>query len=357
MNYIQHKELGYRKDQVVIVQTNKSGEEGQRLAELFKEELRKIPQVKSASASLYSFTEPGWISVGYTDHNKKYRNLTANVVDADFIKTMNIKLIAGRNFSPDNSADAITGVIVNEALVKDYGWKNPVGQKLEGNFDVEVIGVVKDFNFESLHTKIAPLMLAFKSDPVNRGAEDVSINFPAKPRINVLMQQGNLSENIDLLKSAWNKVEKVQGFDYRFLDETLAAQYVREQRITKIILLASGLSIFIACMGLLGLATLIVNRRVKEIGIRKILGAHYLSLIALISKEFIVVVCIAALFAFPLAWISMNKWLEDFAYRIQISWWMFVLSGFIALMITLCTVGFQALRASMLNPVKSLRTE
>ncbi|MEO8086509.1 MAG: ABC transporter permease [Bacteroidota bacterium] len=356
MDYIEHKDLGYRKDQVVVVQTNKPDKEGKNLAELFKNELRKIPLVKSASVSLYTFAEPSWIEIGYTDKDNKFRQLRANIVDADFLKTMNVQLVAGRNFSPDKS-DASTGFIVNEALVKEYGWSNPIGQRLPGKFDAVVIGVVKDFNYESLHSKVQPLVLATNEDPVNKGVEDVNISSPPEARISVLMQGGNISENIALLKQAWTRIEKVQAFDYKFLDETLAAQYTREQRVNKIILLASGLSIFIACMGLFGLATLIVNRRVKEIGIRKILGAHYTSIVALISKDFVVVVFISALISFPIALYAMNKWLDDFAYRVEVSWWIFVLSAIIALVITLCTVGLQALRATFVNPVISLRTE
>ncbi len=356
MNYIRHKDLGYQKDQVVIVQSNKPDKEGTKLAELYKTELQKLPGVKSVSVSLYTFAELSWIGIGYTDEQKKYRQLRANIVDPDFLKTMHIELAAGRNFSPDKS-DAATGFLVNEALVKEYGWKNPVGQKFPGKFDAEVIGVMKDFNYESLHSKVQPLVLAESEVPINRGVEDVNISYAPQTRISVLMHGGNLSENIELLKHAWNSIEKVQAFDYKFLDETLAGQYAHEQRTNKIILLASGLSIFIACMGLFGLATLIVNRRVKEIGIRKILGAHYTSIVALISKEFIAVVLISSVIAFPIAWFSMNKWLEDFAYRVEISWWIFALSALLALAITLCTVGFQALRAALVNPVNSLRTE
>jgi putative ABC transport system permease protein len=356
MNYIENKDLGYGKDRVIVVQTNKPDKEGDKIAALYKTELQKLPQVKSASVSLYTLAEPSWIGIGFTDANKKYRNLKANIIDADFLKTMNIELAAGRNFSSDKS-DASTGIIVNEAMVKEYGWKEPVGQQFPGKFEAQIIGVVKDFNYESLHTKVMPLMLTSSGDPINRGIEDINISFPPQSRINVLLQGGTLSENIELLKRTWNRIEKVQSFDYKFLDETLSRQYESEQRMNKIILLASGLSIFIACMGLFGLATLIVNKRLKEIGIRKILGAHYGSIVALVSRDFIVVVFISALVAFPIAYYFMNKWLEDFAYRVEISWWIFVLSALIALLITLCTVGFQALKAALVNPVTSLRTE
>jgi len=356
MNYIQNKDLGYQKDRVIVVQTNKGGEEGSKLAELYKDELRKLPQVKSSSVSLYTLVENSWIGVGFTDVGNKYREFSANVVDADFLQTMKIELVAGRNFKADKS-DAKTGIIINESMAKEYGWKDAVGKRFPGKFDAEVLGVVKDFNYQSLHTKINPLMLASNADPINRGIENVNLSFPPQARISVLMQGGSLNENVEMLEQAWKRIEKVQAFDYNFLDETLAAQYAQEVRSNKIILVAAGLSIFIACMGLFGLTTLIVNRRLKEIGIRKILGAHVISIVSLVSKEFVVIVCIASVIAFPLAWYAMNKWLEDFAYRINISWWMLMLSAAIALLITLATVGFQALRAAMENPVNSLRTE
>jgi putative ABC transport system permease protein len=356
MNYIQSKNLGYEKDRVIIVQTNKADKEGSRLAELYKEELKKLPQVKSTSVSLYTLEENSWIGVGFTDAEKKYREFFANIIDADFLQTMKIELIAGRNFKQDKS-DAQTSIIINEAMAKEFGWKDAVGKRFPGKFNAEVIGVVKDFNYQSLHSKIEPLMLASNADPINRGIENISISYPPQSRISVLMQGGSLKENVDMLEQAWKRIEKVQRFDYNFLDESLAAQYADEERSNKIILLASGISIFIACMGLFGLATLIVNRRVKEIGIRKILGAHALSIVKLVSKEFVIIVCVAAVIAFPIAWYAMNKWLEDFAYRITISWWMLLLSATIALLITLVTVGFQALRAAMVNPVNSLRTE
>jgi len=356
MHYIKSKDLGYKKEHVIIVRTNKPDKEGNRLAGLFKNELKKLPQVKSSSVSLYTLAEPHWIGIGFTDANKKYRQFNANIVDPDFLATMNIKLASGRNFSEDKS-DASSGIIINEAMAKEYGWEDAIGKRFPGKFDAEVIGVVKDFNYETLHSKVLPLMLAAGPDPINSGIEDVNIHYPPQPRINIVMMGESLQENLSLLENTWKRIEKVQRFDYTFLDETLAAQYAQELRISKIILLAASLSIFIACMGLFGLATLIVNKRIKEIGIRKILGAHAASIVKLVSKEFVIIVCIAAVVAFPIAWYAMNKWLEDFAYRINVTWWMLLLSATIALAITLVTVGFQAMRAALVNPVNSLRTE
>ena len=357
LSYVRNKDLGYNKDQVVIVPVNKGGEQGDQLAALFKNELKKIPQVKSSATALYSFSEAGWVHMGFNDDEKKYRNIKMNAVDADFIPTMGIKIIAGRNFQEGNSDDRIEGVIVNQAFVNEFGWKDPIGQRLPGRFNEKVIGVVRDFNFESLHTKIQPLVLALQWDSMMNHTNDVMISQSPEPRVSVRLAAGNLSGTMALLRAAWKKVAPDQNFDYHFLDESLTAQYSEEQHVSMMILVASFLSIFIACMGLFGLATLVVNRRTKEIGIRKILGASYTHVVSLISKDFILTVCIAALIAFPLAFYAMSKWLQNFEYRVAISWWMFLIAAVAALVITLVTVGYHALRVAIANPVKSLRTE
>jgi putative ABC transport system permease protein len=171
------------------------------------------------------------------------------------------------------------------------------------------------------------------------------------------LKAGNLNAGMVALKKAWQTVAPDQDFEYKFLDETIAAQYKAEQRTSSIVKIASGLSIFIACMGLFGLATLAVTRRTKEIGIRKVLGANVPGIVALLSKEFAKLIILAAIVAFPLAWWFMNDWLKDFAYRVSINWWVFVLAGFSALIIALMTISIQSIKAAIANPVKSLRTE
>jgi putative ABC transport system permease protein len=339
------------------VPMNKGGNEADQMAGRFRNELDKIPQVKAATTSLYSFSENSWIHLGFDDDQKKYRTLNMNMVDEDFIPAMNIQLVEGRNFQKDNSNDKRDAVIVNETFVNDFGMKEPIGKKLPGNFSQHIIGVVKDFNYESLHSKIQPLVLVLQADSMGNQTNDLNINITPQPRVSVRLAAGSLSSSIDLLRDAWKKIAPEQDFDYHFLDESVAAQYANEQRVGKIILLASGLSIFIVCMGLFGLATLVVNRRTKEIGIRKILGASYAHVLSIISKDFMITVGIASVIAFPLAFYAMSKWLQNFEYRISMSWWMFLLAALSALMITLITVGFQAMKVAIANPVKSLRTE
>ena len=235
--------------------------------------------------------------------------------------------------------------------------ENPIGQRLPGKYEEEVIGVVKDFHFETLHTAIKPAAMALKPDSVFRRSSDMSFNFPAQPRVSVLFRGGNLQSHIESLRSAWKSVAGDQDFEYQFLDDALNTAYQQEQRLSKIVSCASFLSIFIACMGLFGLVTLVVVRRTKEIGIRKVLGANVSGIVALLSKDFIVLVITASLIAFPVAWWALQKWLQDFAYRINIPWLAFLGAASLALLVALLTVSIQAIKAASSNPVKSLRTE
>ena len=357
LDYLRNKDLGYNKEQVVIVPTNKPRLKGLEIGQLYRDELMKQPQVVAASVSIMSFSETPWINIGYRDDKNVYRNFQFNAVDPYFLKTMGIKMAAGRDFSADNPADYTSSMLVNESMLKLFGWQDAVGKKFPGRIEQQIIGVVKDFNYQSLHTKIQPLAMVVKPDSFFRRIDDINFNSPSQPRISVRLKAGNLAANLDILKQVWKKIAPDQEFEYRFLDESVAAQYRQEQRTATIVKIASVLSIFIACMGLFGLATLTVVRRTREIGIRKVLGASVGSVVRLLSKEFIVLVIIAAVIAFPLGWWAMNKWLEDFAYRIHIAWWVFPLAGIAALLIALLTVSAQAIKAALANPVKSLRTE
>jgi len=208
-----------------------------------------------------------------------------------------------------------------------------------------------------LHTGIKPAVMALRPDSIFRRSTDVSFDFPPQPRVSVRFKGGDLQKQIAFLRSAWRSVAGDVDFDYSFLDDALNNAYQQEQRLGKMVKYASFLSIFIACMGLFGLATLIVVRRTKEIGIRKVLGADVSRIVLLLSKDFILLVVIASFIAFPIAWWSLQKWLQDFAYRINIPWLAFIVAALLALFIALATVSIQAMKAALSNPVKSLRTE
>jgi putative ABC transport system permease protein len=356
MNYLQNKDLGYKKDQVIIVPTNKRRIEGYPLIRLYKAELSKYPEVLSACASMYSFSETPWVNLGYSDDKKNYHTFQYNEVDASFIQTMQIPILEGKTFAPENRSDTNNSILVNETLVKEYGIKDPIGKRF-GKYSQQIIGVTKDFNYESLHTKIKPLVLSLKLDTIARQSNDISFANSPQPRVSVRMKGGNIQDNINILKKAWQAVAPNQDFEYHFLDERLAAAYEEEQKSATVVKIASALSIFIACMGLFGLATLTVTRRTKEIGIRKVLGANALQLVGLLSKDFLLLIVVAAVVAFPIAWWAMQKWLADFAYRTNIGWWVFALATVACVVIALLTISTQSIKAAMMNPVKSLRTE
>jgi putative ABC transport system permease protein len=356
LNYLRTKDLGYNKEHLVVVATNKSGLEGRELSTRYRTALESNPQIKASSASWFSFIQSGWMSIGYLDDKKVYRKFRLNTVDPDFIPTMGLKLVAGRNFMKDNPSDS-NSIIVNEALVNDYGWKDPIGKKLPGKYAEQIIGVVKDFNFESLHTPVKPAMLTMRADSILNASSDVSSDYSSSRRVTIRLSEGDLQKQIAFLKSSWKEVAGDQDFEYLFLDEALNASYAQEQRLGNIVQYASFLSIFIACIGLFGLATLVVVKRTKEIGIRKVLGADVSNIVRLLSKDFIVLVFVAALVAFPVAWWALSDWLKDFTYRINIPLWVFVLAAVLALVVALVTVSFHAVRAALSNPVKSLRTE
>lgn len=356
LKYLQSKYLGYNREHIVIIPTNKPPGEGAPLARKLRSELQKNPQVISSTSSLYSMANYGWMSLGYTDENKAFRQFRFNVIDADFIETMGLQIIRGRNFIKGNPSDSNT-IIVNEALVQEYGWKDPIGQKLPGKYQQQVIGVVKDFHFESLHTNIKPAVMSLKGDSIFNASSDVSYAVSPRPRVSVRLRGGNLEENMASLRTAWKAVADDEDFDYTFLDEALGAAYQQEQRLGNIVQYASVLSIFIACLGLFGLATLVVVKRTKEIGIRKVMGANVSHIVSLLSKDFIVLVGIASFIAFPVAWWALSKWLQDFQFRIAIPLWVFFISLLVTLIIALVTVSAQTIKAALANPVKSLRSE
>jgi len=356
MQYLQHKNLGYNKEQVIIVPTNKKRADGYALAKLYKEELMRYTEVASAASSVFSFAEIPWATLGFSDEKKAYYSFQYNEIDQSFMQAMQIQMQQGRWFDAANTSDSNNSIVVNEALVREYGITNPVGKRV-GKYTQQIIGVVKDFNFESLHTAIKPLVLSLKADTIFRQSEDVSFQNSPQPRISVRMKAGNMGANIKILEQAWKKIMPNQDFEYQFLDESLAAVYKQEQRSSTIIKLAAALSVFIACMGLFGLATLTVTRRTKEIGIRKVMGANGIQIVQLLSKEFVALVAVAALISFPIAWWAMRNWLDDFSYRVDIAWWVFLVAGAAAILIALATVAFQAIKAALANPVKSLRSE
>ena len=350
LNYIRSKDVGFNRHQVLTI--NHTAVLGSH-AESFRNELLQISGVQNATMS-------GFLPVNYTRGNNSLFPSTALdpssgistqywTVDENYIPTLDIKMIQGRNFSRHFSTDS-SAIIINEAAAKFLGTKNILNKKLYTLNDAQtkqlseyhIIGVVKNFNFSSLRDVVAPLVFSF-------GKNNWSIS--------VRIKSNDVSNVIGQIRNKWKASVASQPFDYSFMDEDFNRWYTTEQRTGQIFITFAVLAIVIACLGLFGLITYAAEQRVKEIGIRKVLGANVLTIVEMISKDFLVLVLVALVVAFPVAWWVMNKWLQEFAYRINIGWWVFGLAGLLAVFIALITVSFQAIKAAIANPVKSLRTE
>jgi putative ABC transport system permease protein len=350
LTYIRNKELGFDRNQILVIQNSYSLGNA---AKTFKQELVNLTGVQSATMTGYlptgnSRSDSPLFPDASLDQ-KRAVSMQTWWVDADYIPTLNMEVLKGRNFSSDMPTDS-SGIIINEAAAKLLNFENPLNKKLYYLEDLEtkkvtayrILGVVKNFNFNSLRQAVTPLALFL-------GEERQSIALRLK--------SGNLKSLIAQIEARWKAIAPAQPFAYSFMDDDFNSIYQAEQRVGKIALTFSVLAILIACLGLFGLVTYAAEQRTKEIGIRKVLGASVSNIVQLLSKDFLKLVGIAAAIAFPLAWWGMHRWLQDFAYRITISWWIFLVAGAIALLIALLTVSFQAIKAALANPVKNLRTE
>ncbi|MGC1515977.1 MAG: FtsX-like permease family protein, partial [Maribacter sp.] len=289
-------------------------------------------------------------AISGNDHVATDISLQSYLVDAEFIPTLNLTLKEGRGF--DQRFNDSLSVIINESAAKQIGWENPIGSMIRypgGNMEsYKVIGVLKDFNLESLHSHIQPFALfSNTSQSYDTGISYITLKIGAE----------NTKEIMETVQRKWEKYRPDTPFEYSFLDDDLNAAYVADQRQASLFGVFSFLTIFIACMGLLGLIAFTAEQKTKEIGIRKVLGASITEIVKLLAVDFVRVISIALLIASPFAWYFMNKWLQDFAYRIDMPWWVFVFSGALALGIALVTMGFKAINAARENPVKSLRKE
>lgn len=348
LHYIQTKNLGYNKDQVLIVDGVSSLNNS---AAGFKNEILQLPAVVSGSLSSYlpvtnSSRSDNTFSKEAVMNTQNGFDMQNWHIDYDYIKTLGMHIIQGRGFSKDFPGDS-SAVIINETTAKILGYSDPVGKILYGSepdgktSPHTIIGVVKNFNFESLHQDVGPLCFFLG----NGGLGIFKVN------------TSNIQNTIAQVESKWKQLAPGLPFSYRFLNESYDEMYRAEQRVGKIALIFSAIAIFIACLGLFGLAAFIAEQRTKEIGIRKVLGASVSSIASMLSKDFVKLVIISFILAAPLAWWAMHKWLQGFAFRINISWWVFAAAGFIALLIALLTVSYQAIRSGLANPVDSLRTE
>ena len=350
LDFIRSKRLGFDREQVMVVQ---NGFALGNQAKTFRNELKNIKGVENV-------TMTGFLPTGNNRsdsplfpeaslNQKTAVSMQTWYVDENYIPTLKMEIAKGRNFSAQMPTDS-SAIILNEAAAKMLPFDDPIGKTLYYLTDIQtkaatayqVIGVVKDFNFNSLREQVTPMVLFFDEE---RGS--IAIRF----------QTSDISSLVAQVQNKWKSIAPNQPFSYTFMDEDFNNIYQSEQRIGKIALSFSVLAILIACLGLFGLVTYAAEQRTKEIGIRKVLGASVSNIVRMLSKDFMKLVIVAMIIAFPLAWYFMNKWLEDFAYRINIDWKVFALAGLAAILIAIVTVSFQAIKAALTNPVKNLRTE
>ena len=350
LSYIQHKDLGYKKDALLTLKVNGNTDVIENY-ETFKNAVLSKPLVTGITTS-NAILAGGLGNRGVTTVSGNGDRITSIIynlkADQNYIDVYGMKMIAGRDFYSNITTDSLS-YIVNEAAVKSFGWKNAedainkpfVATGKEGN----VVGVLKDFHFNSLHQQVEPLIIMPRL-PGQRFSQ-----------ISVRINMSDPQKSINWVAENWRKNFPEALFEYNFMDKKLNDQYLAENRFSKFFLYFSILSLIVACLGLFGLTAFTVRRRVKEIGIRKVLGASVSNITTMLSMDFLKLVFVSAIIAVPVAWYVMNKWLQDFAYRINISWWMFFAAGTIVLIIAFVTVGFQTIKAAIANPVKSLRTE
>ncbi|MFC0771791.1 ABC transporter permease [Terrimonas alba] len=343
-HYLLNRKVGFDKDQVLLVQGTNTLENK---IETFKNELLKSSEIKTVSIGDFlpvagtkrngnTFYKEGKTNEGIGLFTQKWE------VDYDYLETMGMHIAEGRYFSKDMPDSAAS--VINKTMAAKLGLENPVGQRIENGWQkFTVIGVLEDFNFESMKQIVTPLCLVL-------GKYNSSI-------VSVKISGGNTKDVISYIASVWKSFSPDQPFRYTFLDESFANMYADVQRTGGIFTSFAVLAIIIACLGLFALSAFMAEQRTKEIGIRKVLGASVNSITAMLSKDFLKLILLAMLIASPIAWWAMVKWLQDFAYRIPVGWGFFVVAGVAALFIALVTVSFQAIKAAIANPVKSLRTE
>ena len=349
LHYIQTRNLGFDKNQVLIVDQAYALKNN---LDAFKNDVLQMPGAVSGTISSFlpvgSSRNDNTFSSSPVMDVKNGFDMQTWAIDYDYFKTLCMKFVKGRAFSKDFSDS--TSVIINEAMAKMLGYDDPIGQKIYSTYHSHtnqsmgytIVGVVKNFNYESMKQNVGLLGLFLSK---STGIVSFKIN------------AANVTDVVRQAENKWKAMAAGMPFNYRFLDESFNQMYRSEQRIGKIILIFSTLAILIACLGLFGLSTFIAEQRTKEIGIRKVLGANVSGIVQLLSKDFIKLVAIAFIIATPVAWYFMGRWLQDFAYRIDISWWIFLLAGVLAVAIALATVSLQAVKAALMNPVKSLRTQ
>lgn len=353
MNYLRSKDLGFEKDQQIVIPLRTANSKS--IYESLRNGLKNNPRIQSVGSSAYYPGVPNYSDVSMYKEGltaEQAKKVFLNYVDYDFLQTLKIKPVAGRIFSKEFPADTANRIVLNEKAISQFGFpskEDAIGKSLSFDWQGEnikfyVIGVVKDFHFKDLHIDIEPYAFL-----LNSSSDHNFVIAHAKGK--------DISEVLKSVESTWNSLNPNEPFEYSFLDDDFQKQYQAENRLLSIVGYFTLVAIFISCLGLFGLASFSAEQRIKEIGVRKVLGASMSNIVTLLSKDFLKLVLISIILASPFAWYLMNKWLEDFAFKIGIEWWVFIATGVIAVLIAVFTVSFQAIKAAITNPVKSLRTE
>jgi putative ABC transport system permease protein len=349
VQYMRNQQLGVNINQTLVLQGTQTVQDSvyQNVFQPFKTDLLKMSQVKNVTASSNVMGQEIYWTRGMNRLGEKGQAVTMYImgIDYDFLPSYELKLLAGRNFSKDFKTDS-SGILLNEKAIELFGFKNAedaIGKKIRSRDTLTVVGVVTNYHHQGLQKAMDPMLFYLIPNMSNY--------------YSIKLSSSDMHQTMSAIERTWNKYFPADPFNYFFLDDSYSNQYKADTRFGEVFGLFAGLAIIIACFGLLGLSAYNVLQRTKEIGIRKVLGASVNSLLVLLSKEFLVLVLVSLFVAIPVTWLVMNNWLQDFAYRINIQWWVFALAGFIAILIAMVTTGLQALKASVANPVKSLRTE
>jgi len=346
MHYLKNRDLGFNKNQVLVIDIPSGDSTLIQQLPSFKQRLLSRPAIQAVSNPQDIPAESLSKLMMLAEQDSALLEKTINVmfVDYDFLEVMGIALKAGRNFSPAMGTDERGALLINEAAARWLGWHEPLGKRIQMiDIDGKVIGVVKDFHVKSLHTEVEPLALVLQ---------------PQSPGyLMARLKPGQLTETIAFVENQWQSFAPRHPLEYFFMDEHFDKQYRAEEKMLTIFGYFAALTIFIACLGLFGLASFTAEQRTKEIGIRKVLGSSTGAIVLLLSRDFALLVLIAIALASPLAWYGMHHWLQDFAFRTELSWWIFALAGIAAMTIALLTVSFQALKAARLDPTKAIRSQ
>src|SRR5438105_930416 len=337
--FLTTEKLGYDDSDLVIVHKDFKTHDQ---AELFKNELLKDPDILSIAPR----NGGRWGTVAKINNDSTIQ-FDYETVDEAYLPTFKIPLAQGRNFSPDFPSDSANSVLVNQSFVKQAEWKNPIGQNINFWYDDKkytVVGVVKDYHYASLNEKIGPQLFTMKKD--NRYG-----------MVYIKIKLNTAAASLQTIQKTFKQLFPVNPYNYTFMNEQNRKNYEAEAKWKQIMLFGAILTIFISCIGLFGLSVLSAEKRTKEIGIRKALGASVNSVVTILSKDFLKLVFFSLVIAIPAAWVAANKWLENYPYRITVNWWLFASAGIFVILIALITVSFQAIKAAGANPVKSLRTE